>query len=267
GRFASEHVTLAPVTAAGRVDPEALRQLLRGTSATLVSIMFANNETGVLQPVFEASEVVHEAGGLLHVDAVQAFGRLPLRFESCGADFLTLSAHKLGGPKGVGVVAALPDRPLPEPLIRGGGQERSHRAGTENVAGIAGFAAAAAAALAAMAGESQRLMVLRDRLEAGLSEVAGTVIFARESSRLPNTVLAARPNMKAETTVIAFDLAGIAVSSGAACSSGKVQPSHVLAAMGVTEDMARGAIRISFGHTTTEADIDRCVVVWRDSAS
>jgi cysteine desulfurase len=229
--------------------------------------MAANNETGVIQPVSEVAALVRAAGGRLHVDAVQAFGKIAVARAVPDADLVTVSAHKLGGPKGVGALVVWEDAVLPTPLIRGGGQERGHRAGTEDVAGIAGFAAAVRAAEAARQAEAARLAALRAQLEAGLATVAGTVILARESLRLPNTVLAALPGHKAETAVIAFDLAGIAVSSGSACSSGKVQPSHVLAAMGVPEQLARAAIRISLGRTTTEAEITRFLSVWRDIAT
>jgi cysteine desulfurase len=180
------------------------------------------------------------------------------------ADLLTISGHKLGGPKGVGALVRRSDAVAwPEPLIRGGGQERGTRAGTENVAAIAGFGAAAAAAARELASEGPRLANLRDRLEAGLK--AGfpqTVIFGKATERLPNTTLFALPGIKAETAVIGLDLAGVAVSSGAACSSGKVAPSHVLAAMGVPGNLARGAVRVSLGYATQEAEIERFLVAW-----
>ena len=200
--------------------------------------MLANNETGVVQPVAQAAAIVHAAGGLLHVDAVQAAGRIACDINALGADLLTLSAHKIGGPKGVGaLIRAREDIHFPDPLIRGGGQERGLRAGTENVAGIAAFGAAAAAVRRQGAAEADHMRALRDKLEAGLKAVApGAVIFGEKAERLPNTTLFAAEGMKAETAVISFDLEGIAVSSGAACSSGKVQPSHVLAAMGVSPD-------------------------------
>jgi cysteine desulfurase len=267
GRFAPMMVARAPVTSDGRIDLDALDKLLTGASPALVSVMAANNETGVIQPVSEVAALVRAAGGRLHVDAVQAFGKIAVARAVPDADLVTVSAHKLGGPKGVGALVVWEDAVLPTPLIRGGGQERGHRAGTEDVAGIAGFAAAVRAAEAARQAEAARLAALRAQLEAGLATVAGTVILARESLRLPNTVLAALPGHKAETAVIAFDLAGIAVSSGSACSSGKVQPSHVLAAMGVPEQLARAAIRISLGRTTTEAEITRFLSVWRDIAT
>jgi cysteine desulfurase len=195
---------------------------------------------------------------------VQAAGRIACDINTLSADLLTVSGHKIGAPKGVGALirrdAALP---IADPLITGGGQERGARAGTENVAAIAGFGAAAAAALAGLAADRARMIGLRDRLEAGLKAASPeVVIFGAEAERLPNTTLVAQPGMKAETAVIAFDLNGVAVSSGAACSSGKVQPSHVLAAMGVPPRLAGGAIRVSLGPTTTDSEIDRMIEAW-----
>jgi cysteine desulfurase len=269
GRFAREAMEEIPVGPDGRVAlaalAERLAELVRdGTCRPLVSIMLANNETGVVQPVSEAAEIVHEVGGLLHVDAVQGPGRIAVSMAALGADLLTLSAHKLGGPKGVGaLVRRSDDLHIPGPLITGGGQERGLRAGTENVAGIAGFSAAAAAAGHDLAADRIRMGHLRDQLEAGLKARApDVVIFGTDAERLPNTTLFAAPGLKAETAVIAFDLAGVAVSSGAACSSGKVQPSHVLAAMGVSPALARGAVRVSLGRTTTESDIEGFLNAW-----
>jgi cysteine desulfurase len=200
---------------------------------------------------------------LLHVDAIQAFGKVPFDIGTAQADLVTLSAHKIGGPKGVGAVI-LADGVLGlEPLLRGGGQELGRRAGTENVAGIAGFGAAATVAMAALKTDQTRLESLRDRLEAGLQQISDVIVFSSDARRLPNTTLFTVPGLKAETAVIGFDLAGIAVSSGSACSSGKVQPSHVLEAMGFGPDLAQGAVRLSLGWSTTEADIDRCLEAWR----
>jgi cysteine desulfurase len=224
GRFAASDAAHIRVSGDGVVDLDDLRARLRSGGPALVSIMLANNETGALQPVSEASRLVHEAGGVLHVDAVQALGRVALNAAALGADLITLSAHKIGGPKGVGaLVIANGGLHLPSALIRGGGQERNRRAGTENVAGIAGFGAAARAASAHMADETARMGRLRQRLEAGLSQIEGVTIFAAAVPRLPNTTLFAKAGVRAETAVIAFDLEGVAVSSGAACSSGKVQ--------------------------------------------
>ena len=264
GGFAQSEIVHAPVTSEGVVDLQKLRGLLADGGPALVSIMLANNETGALQPVSEAAALVHEAGGILHVDAVQGLGRVPLDVAVLGADLVTLSAHKIGGPKGVGaLVIAKADLRPPPALIRGGGQERNRRAGTENVAGIAGFGAAAAVACSGMTTATQHMLHLRGRLEATLASLEGVTVFSAAVPRLPNTTLFALRGIRAETAVIAFDLEGIAVSSGAACSSGKVQPSHVLAAMGVPAELAQGAIRVSFGHATKEGDIDRCLEAWR----
>jgi cysteine desulfurase len=269
GRFPREAIEDVPVDADGHADLAALRDALRRSSRPLLSLMLANNETGVVQPVAEAAAITHEAGGLVHVDAVQAAGRIGCDIGALGADLLTLSAHKIGGPKGVGALVRSGEAiHLPEPLIRGGGQERGVRAGTENVAGIAAFGAAAAAATRGMAQEAETMLALRDALEARLRAITPqAVIFGNAAERLPNTTLFSVPGMKAETAVIAFDLEGVAVSSGAACSSGKVQPSHVLAAMGVLPSLVRGAVRVSLGWTTTEADIDRFLNAWRKLAT
>ncbi|MGE0037646.1 MAG: cysteine desulfurase family protein [Xanthobacteraceae bacterium] len=265
GRFDPAQVRQVPVTADGRLDLAALTEtLLAAGRPALVSLMAANNETGVLQPVSQAAAIVHEAGGRLHVDAVQAAGRIPLHINEIGADLITVSSHKLGGPKGAGALIRRSQVPAVEPLIRGGGQDRGARAGTEIVAAIAGFGAAAAAAMAGLAAEAAHMAALRDRLEQGLRSISPeAVVFGQEAVRLPNTTLFSVPAMKAETAVIAFDLAGVAVSSGAACSSGKVTPSHVLAAMGVPPPLARGAVRISLGPTTTESEVDRFLEAWR----
>ena len=265
GRFAPEAVEELPVDADGRLDLATIGQALARASRPLVSIMLANNETGVIQPVAEAAALVHAAGGFLHVDAVQAAGRIPCEMGALGADLLTLSAHKIGGPKGVGaLIRANDDIHVADPLIRGGGQERGLRAGTENVAGIAAFGAAAAVASTQAGAEAAAMLVLRNRLEAELKAVTPqAVIFGENAPRLPNTTLFAHAGMKAETAVIAFDLEGVAVSSGAACSSGKVQPSHVLAAMGISPALTKAAVRVSLGWTTTEADVLRFIDAWR----
>jgi len=269
GRFARDAVEELPVDAEGRLDLAALGVAVAKTPRPLVSLMLANNETGVLEPVAEAAAIVHEAGGLLHVDAVQAAGRIACDIAALGADLLTLSAHKIGGLKGVGALVRRSDNiHIAEPLIRGGGQERGFRAGTENVTGIAAFGAAAAAARGARATEAGRMLALRTSLEAGLRAISPQVlIFGASAERLPNTTLFATHGMKAETAVIAFDLEGIAVSSGAACSSGKVQPSHVLAAMGFSPSLARGAVRVSLGWSTAESDVERFLNAWRKLAT
>jgi len=266
GRFSAQAVSKIAVTGSGVLDLDDLRRLLASGPA-LVSIMAANNETGALQPIREAAEIVHEAGGLLHVDAIQALGKMPFDVKMIGADLATLSAHKIGGPKGVGALVVAEGLTGLEPLLRGGGQELGRRAGTENVAGIAGFGAAVRAAMATRDTESVRMEQLRNRLERGLRQSEGLTLFAEEVARLPNTTLFTAPGLKAETAVIGFDLEGVAVSSGSACSSGKVQPSHVLQAMGFADQMAHGAVRLSLGWSTSEADIDYCLKAWRKLSS
>jgi cysteine desulfurase len=266
GRFPPLAVSTTGVTRSGLVDLDRLHTMLENGPPALVSVMLANNETGAIQPVAEAAEMVHAAGGLLHVDAIQAFGKIPFNISTIYADLVTLSAHKIGGPKGIGALVLADGLSGPEPLLRGGGQERGHRAGTENVAGIAGFGAAVTAARSAPQADAARLERLRNRLESGLRQTPGMLVFAEEVPRLPNTTLFTVPGLKAETAVIGLDLAGIAVSSGSACSSGKVQPSHVLQAMGAGSALARGAVRLSLGWSTSEDDIDRCLEAWRKLA-
>jgi cysteine desulfurase len=266
GGFPSERIQTAPVTASGLIDLPRLRELLERGPPALVSLMLANNETGAVQPVAEAAEIAHGAGSLLHVDAIQAFGKIPCNINDLKADLLTLSAHKIGGPKGAGALVLAEGVSGLEPLLRGGGQELSRRAGTENVAGIAGFGAAAKAALDGLEDEAIRLEGLRDRLESGLKQTSGAIVFSEAAPRLPNTTLFTVPGLRAETAVIGFDLAGIAVSSGSACSSGKVQPSHVLQAMGFGSEIAQGAVRLSLGWSTQEADVDCCLEAWRTLA-
>ena len=271
GRFPRDATEEVPVGPDGRLDLAALARAIANTPRPLVSLMLANNETGIVQPVAAAAAIVHEAGGLLHVDAVQAIGRIACDMTALDADLLTLSAHKIGGAKGVGaLVRAREDVHFPEPLLRGGGQERGLRAGTENIAGIAAFGAAAAAARVRRESELAHMAALRNRMEVGLLAIASdAVVFGREGGvdRLPNTSLFALAGIKAETAVIAFDLEGVAVSSGAACSSGKVQPSHVLAAMGVSPTLLRGAVRVSLGWSTTEADVEKFLSAWTKLAS
>ncbi|WP_245334114.1 cysteine desulfurase family protein, partial [Bradyrhizobium guangdongense] len=196
-------------------------------------------------------------------DAVQALGKIPFDIKSVGADLATFSAHKIGGPKGVGALAMAEEVGGLEPVLRGGGQELNRRAGTENVAGIAGFGAAVKAALQALPEDVKRMATLRDRLENGLRGIAGAMVFADDVARLPNTLVFTAPGLKAETAVIGFDLEGIAVSSGSACSSGKVQPSHVLSAMGYDPAVAQGAVRLSLGWSTGPEDINRALEAWR----
>ncbi len=268
GQFAAEALEEIPVTANGTVDCQALAHRLAALKAqgqrALVSVMLVNNETGIVQPIPEVAAVVHEAGALLHVDAIQAAGKIFIDINGLNADFLSISAHKFGGPKGVGALVRRDEAlHLTHPLVRGGGQERGLRAGTENVAAIAGFGAAAEAARRDLEADAGRMAALRKRLETGLKAATPqAIIFGADGARVPNTTLVTIPGMKAETAVIALDLAGFAVSSGAACSSGKVQTSHVLAAMGVPPELARGGVRVSLGWTTTEAEIDRFIDAW-----
>jgi cysteine desulfurase len=266
GRFPAEAIGTIGVTSSGLLDLDRLRAKLEAGPPALVSVMLANNETGAVQPVAEVAEIVHAAGGLLHVDAIQALGKISFDINVLNADLVTVSGHKIGGPKGVGAVALAEGVRGLEPWLRGGGQELGHRAGTENVAGIAGFGAAAKVAMGARESDAIRLESLRNRLERGLRETTGAIVFSGDVSRLPNTTLFTVPGLKAETAVIGFDLEGIAVSSGSACSSGKVQPSHVLKAMGFGPEIAEGAVRLSLGWSTSPADIDRCLKAWRKLA-
>ena len=227
----------------------------------LLSLQLANNETGVVQPVGEFAAIARSEGIAVHTDAVQAAGRIPIDMRALGVDFLSLSAHKLGGPKGIGALIIRDGRELPA-CVTGGGQEQRRRAGTENVAAIAGFGAAAEAALRDLA-RADETRALRDRLEReALAITPAARIIGSDAPRLPNTTCLALPGASAETLVIGLDLAGIAVSAGAACSSGKVASSRVLTAMGLGDDLARSAIRISLGWSTTAADIDTFIAAW-----
>jgi len=266
GRFSPEAIEVIRVTESGVIDLDHLQRLLAAGPSALASVMLANNETGALQPVGEVAEIVHEAGGLLHVDAIQALGKTPFDISALKADLVTLSAHKVGGPKGVGALVLAEAMQGLEPLLRGGGQELGRRAGTENVAGISAFGAAVRAAMAAMDDDVGRLRGLRDRLEAGLKQTPGMIVFSGGVPRLPNTTLFTVPGLRAETAVIGFDLDGISVSSGSACSSGKVQPSHVLEAMGFDRELAQGAVRLSLGWSTSETAIDLALQAWRKLA-
>jgi cysteine desulfurase len=267
GRFPPTAISQIPVTAEGVVDLEVLATELakphfQGTRV-FVSVMAANNETGALQPVAEVAAIVHEAGGLFHSDAVQAAGKVPLDFAALGADLLTLSAHKLGGPTGVGALVLRQGIEI-DPLLKGGGQERRRRAGTENVAGIVGFGVAAELAAAGLSKASE-IAKLRDELEARELAIAPeAVVFSASVPRLPNTSAIAVPGTKAETLVIGLDLAGIAVSSGSACSSGKVEASHVLRAMGVAPELTQGAIRVSLGPDSEGADVEKFIAAWSE---
>jgi cysteine desulfurase len=240
-----------PMTPQGVVDLEALAKLLEGPKA-LVSVMLANNETGVIQPLREIVALAQAHGALVHTDAVQAFGKMPVNFGLLGVDMMTIAAHKVGGPTGIGALVVRDGLPL-EPLVHGGGQELRRRAGTENLVGIAGFAA--------VAKESHlNVKALQAQLEEALADA---VIFGGDVPRLSNTTNFAHPGMSAETLLMNFDLEGIAVSSGSACSSGKVTKSHVLAAMGVGPDLSKAAIRVSLGWNTTSEHIEHFIAVWR----
>lgn len=251
-RVAGLRVETIPVTADGVIDVETLCAALReGKGRAFVAVMAANNETGVIQPIDRIAEAAREAGAVLHVDAVQAAGKIALGAISAQADYLALSAHKLGGPQGVGALIVKDGTSFLAQVL-GGGQEKRRRAGTENVAGIAGFGAAAAAAREE---DSTGLSHLRDSFERDLkAAIDDVVVFGADVPRLPNTSNFALPGIAAQTAVIALDLEGVMVSSGAACSSGKVARSHVLEAMGVDETLAAGALRVSFGWSSTEND-------------
>lgn len=255
-----------PALASGVIDLDWLaRRLSNGDPPGLVAVMFANNETGVIQPVAEAARLAHANGALVLCDAIQAAGRISVDLEALGVDFLTLSAHKLGGPQGVGALAASRSVDLDgvlTPFVRGGGQERGRRAGTENVAGIVGFGVAVELAARGLL-EIDRIADMRDDLERrALAAAPGAFIVAAASERLPNTSCLALPGVSSEVQVMALDLAGVAVSSGAACSSGKVASSHVLRAMGLSPQDAGSAIRASLGWGSVEEDVNRFVDAW-----
>ena len=261
GRFAADAVETVPVDENGIVSLAALAAALERLKAegrrALVSVMLANNETGTIQPVAEIAALAHASGALVHSDAIQAAGRIPVDIEALGVDFLTLSAHKLGGPHGAGAIVLGGDLVSPLPLLVGGGQEKYSRAGTENVAAIAGFGAAAAAAQRDL-GHAAEWQTWRD----ALATLPHAVVIGAGAARLPQTASLAVDGLKAETLVIAFDLEGVAISAGSACSSGKVQVSHVMRAMQLPEARAASAIRISFGWETRQEDLNRVHTVW-----
>jgi cysteine desulfurase len=260
---------LIPVNTDGVLDVEALETILRVWSEAhpdlfpIVSVMAANNETGVVQPLARIAEVARRHGALLHTDAVQLVGKIPVGAMLFGADLISVSAHKMGGPKGVGALVVNNDAlHLARPLLRGGGQERGLRSGTENVLAIVGFGAVAASRLEGVQADYTHMLALRDKLEQGILALTPQVLIVGLGvERLPNTVCALVPHVSAETLLIAFDLKGVALSSGSACSSGKVKASHVLEAMGY-EGGARSALRLSFGPETTADDINRVLEVW-----
>lgn len=261
-----DRLSVLPVDGAGRVSLDALRDWLAQPAGgdRLVSVQWANSETGVLQPVDELARLARQHGAVLHVDAVQAAGRLPIDFPGLGLGYLTLSSHKIGGPQGIGAIVQGTGGEIRYPLLMGGGQEQRLRSGTENVAGAAGFGAAAVLA-ADECHDTSRPRRLRDMLEGGLRTLTpNAVVMGVAADRLANTSCVALPGHKAETLVIAFDLKGLAISSGSACSSGKVGRSHVLAAMGMPEAIATAALRISLGWASTEDDVDRFIGAWAD---
>ena len=258
--------TVVPVNQDGVVDLDQLRSLLaRQDGPALVSVMLANNETGVLQPVGDVVALAREFGALVHCDAIQAAGKIPLSLPELGVDLLTLSAHKIGGPQGIGALVMRSGLD-PDPLLRGGGQERRRRAGTENVPGIAGFGAAARLAADGVSGFAD-MAALRDGMEARLADAVPDVVFhGAKAARLANTSCIGLTGLTGEIQVMTLDLAGVAVSAGSACSSGKVAPSHVLQAMGADSEVAKSAIRVSLGLATRPEDVDRFVDVWTDMA-
>ena len=267
--YAGVAVETAYVTKDGVIDLDHLKMRLAGWNSErdgtpVLALMLANNETGVIQPVAEAAAIVREAGGLTHCDAVQGLGKIMVNVNLLGVDYLALSAHKVGGPQGVGALWVRSGAPL-KPVLFGGGQERSLRSGTENLSGIAGFGAATEAAIRDLP-KLHALSMLRDRMEARLSAEASVTIFGAAAERLPQTSNFAIHGFRAETQVMAMDLAGVAVSSGSACSSGKVKRSVVLAAMGVGDDLSESAVRISFGWNSTPEEIDAVAAAWLQAA-
>ena len=257
------HVTHLPVDARGFVDPASVPPA--GPGHTLIAVMLANNETGVIQPVADIAARARAAGLAVQCDAVQAAGKIPVDLDSLGVDALVISAHKLGGPKGIGALILREGAPY-EPLFRGSAHERGRRGGTENLPGIVGFGVAAECAARELAGESARLLALRGRLEAGIhAAVPDAVIHGERAPRLPNTVNASFPGARSDHLLMALDARGVCVSAGAACASGAVEPSPVLKAMGVPREIAVCALRLSMGRTTTADDVDRVCAALAES--
>jgi cysteine desulfurase len=270
GRFGKDRTSEIAVTADGVVDLDHLQGLLTGhdksTGLPMVAVMLANNETGVVQPVAEVAGIVQAHGGLLVVDAVQAAGRIALDINALGADFVIVSSHKIGGPKGAGALVSRGEILMPRALIHGGGQEKGHRSGTENSLAVIGFGAAADVAIREFEARNARIAGLREQLEDGMRKAApDVVIYGADQQRVSNTSFFTLPGLKAETGQIAFDLEGVALSAGAACSSGKVGESHVLVAMG--RDPKLGALRMSLGFSTTEEDIAKAVATFTKIAA
>ena len=255
---------IVDVDADGRVDLDALdAALAASTTPALVSLMLANNETGVIQPVAEAAQIAHAHNALLHCDAIQGAGKMTVDINELGADLLSLSAHKIGGPQGVGALVMREDRTVMAQMV-GGGQEMGRRSGTENVAGIAGFGEAARLVAGELT-EFAKLAKLRDAMEGRLAQIApARRVIGADVDRVPNTSCVTMPGVRSDTQVMALDLTGIAVSAGSACSSGKVAASHVLDAMGMEMDEAMTAIRISLGRNTTSAEIERFLIAWAE---
>lgn len=252
--------TLLPLDASGIVSPDRLRDAMTDDTA-LVSIMHANNEIGTIQPIAELAAIAHGRGALFHTDAVQSAGKIPVSVRALGVDLLSVSAHKFYGPKGIGVLWAKRGVRL-SPFLSGGKQERNRRAGTENVPGAIGMGVAAAHAAQKMDAEGVRLSALRDRLENGiLSSVPNTDVNGSRGARVPNTTNISFDRIEAESLLIALDLEGVAVSTGSACSSGTLEPSHVLKAMNLSSHRAQNSIRFSLGASNTEEQIDRVIEV------
>jgi cysteine desulfurase len=255
---------IIPVLPSGIIDLAALDLMLEGNDRpTLISVMLVNNETGVIQPVEAVVEIAKRRGALVHTDAVQAAGRLPIDLQKLGVDYLTLSAHKIGGPQGVGCLV-LSNCVSVTPLLSGGNQEKNMRAGTENLAGIAGFGVAAELAARDL-GSYQALATLRDKIETELKKIAPAIhFFGQQAPRVANTTMFALAGASSETQLIALDMAGICVSNGSACSSGTVKTSHVLKAMGASEAEAGASLRISLGWNSTEKDVDYFIQKWTE---
>jgi cysteine desulfurase len=252
--------TLVPVDQTGVVSVERVRDAVTDQTA-LVAIMHANNEIGTIQPIAEIAAVAHERGALVHTDAVQSLGKIPVDVRAMGVDFLALSAHKFNGPKGAGALFVKRGTRM-LPILTGGKHERNRRAGTENVPALAGLGVAASQAVGKMDSEARRVGALRDRLEAGiLREVPGTVVNGSRAARVPNTTNVSFDRIEAESLLIALDLEGVAVSTGSACSSGTLEPSHVLKAMGFPAHRTQNSLRFSLGLFSTEAEVDRVVSV------
>ena len=260
-------VETIPATAKGVADLCWLRERLKDYDARrdggfLVCVMFANNETGIIQPVREAADIAHENGGLIFIDAAQAVGKVPVNFVMSGADLMAITAHKFGGPIGVGALIAAPNLPL-HPIMRGGGHEQNRRAGTHNVPAIAGLGVAADLAAGSIA-KTPKIAAMRDRMQ-DAAEAAGAIVWGKSEARLPGTLSLSAPGFPSQTQLMTMDLAGIAISSGSACSSGKTKPSHVLTAMGADDALASSGIRVSLGWNSTDEDADAFCREWPDA--